>query len=301
MAKGNCKLTIDNCKLQIAKKRSNFFNLQLSICNCQFAIVLLLAAMPSPSRAQDKAPDFETSVLPVLTRSACNSGACHGAAIGRGGFKLSLLGYDPSADYDSLIHEYHGRRVHLVQPEKSLVLRKPTMQVPHEGGHKLDGDGRDILLAWIRAGAPRGPGRRLQSVEITPARKLLAAPRDKVGLQVFARFSDDSREDVTRWAMLTPTDPAALKVGKTGQVTALARGQNTLMVRFLGEVGAVSVIVPLHETPPDKAEYPRANFIDDHVNHTLRELHLTPSPQADDVTFVRRVFLDLIGTLPEPK
>ncbi|MGE3808679.1 MAG: S-layer protein, partial [Gemmataceae bacterium] len=83
------------------------------------------------------APDFETDVLPVLTKSGCNTGACHGAAIGRGGFRLSLLGYDPDLDYESIVHEYQGRRINMAKPERSLLLRKPTLQVEHEGGHKL--------------------------------------------------------------------------------------------------------------------------------------------------------------------
>src|SRR5262245_66268258 len=97
-------------------------------------LVCLLAA--GPARAQP-APDFETQVLPALTRAGCNSGACHGAAIGRGGFRLSLLGYYPDADFDSLVHEFEGRRVNLARPGQRLVLRKPSGRVPRQDGDKL--------------------------------------------------------------------------------------------------------------------------------------------------------------------
>src|SRR5262249_44755970 len=169
----------------------------------------------------------------------CNSGACHGAAIGRGGFRLSLLGYDPQADYDSLLHELKGRRVNLAQPAKSLLLRKPSRQLEHEGGVKLPakGDGYKVVLDWIKAGAPRGPRRTLTSLEVSPAKKHLAEPEQKFAVKVTARFSDGAAEDVTRWAVLTPTDTAALECSPKGEVTALRRGQHAVMVRFLGEVG----------------------------------------------------------------
>src|SRR5439155_8743147 len=148
---------------------------------------------------------------------------------------------------------------------------------------------------------PRETHRRLSGLAISPTRKLLAGPDQKFSLTVTARFDDGTSADVTRWALLTPADPAALRVNPQGEVTALRRGQHALMVRFLGEVGCVTVTVPLHAQAPAVAAWPRGNFIDDHVNQTLKDLHLEPSPRAGDFVFVRRVFLDLIGTLPEPK
>jgi len=260
-------------------------------------IVCLLA--PAPALA---APDFETQVLPVLTKAGCNSGACHGAAIGRGGFRLSLLGYDPASDYENMVHELAGRRVHLVKPEKSLLLRKPSLEVAHEGDRRLakDGDGYRIVLEWIKAGAQRGPGRSLKSVSVEPSVKTLTATGESFTMKVSARFSDGATEDVTAWSVYTPIDTAALRVNAVGEVTALRRGQSGVMVRFLGEVGCVTVTVPLTD---DKTlrDRPRANFIDEYVNRTLDQLRLPHSPRADDRTLVRRLYLDLIGTLPEPK
>ena len=146
-----------------------------------------------PPESGDKSPqstDFETQVLPVLTKAGCNSGACHGAAIGRGGFKLSLLGYDPQADYDSLVNEFEGRRVNLAHPEKSLVLRKPSVEVSHEGGLKLSpgGDGFKLLQDWIAAGAPRDSRRKLVRLEVTPASQRLAEPNEKFAIHVSGHF-----------------------------------------------------------------------------------------------------------------
>lgn len=260
---------------------------------------ILILAFSNPLRA---APDFETQVIPVLTRAGCNSGACHGAAIGRGGLRLSLLGYDPETDYESLLHEFKGRRIHLAQPEKSLLLKKPTRQLTHEGGHRLatGGAGYNRLLDWIKAGAPRGPGRSLRSLDITPTSQTLPKVGDQFTITVTARFSDGSKEDVTPWAVFTPTDSAALKL-RGGEVTAMRRGQSAVMVRFLGEVGCVSVTVPLSDAPLSEVTRARSNFIDDHVNRTLDQLGLPHSQRADERTLVRRLYLDLIGTLPEPK
>jgi len=258
----------------------------------------------------DKSPhskvDFESQVIPVLTKAGCNSGSCHGAAIGRGGFRLSLLGYDAQADYENLVNEFEGRRVNRAHPEKSLVLRKPSMDVDHEGGLRLqpDGDGFQIIRDWIAAGAPRGSGRRLVKIEVSPKSKWLARPDEQFAVKVLANFAEadnqQSIEDVTRWAVFTPADPASLKVDSRGTVTPLRRGQNVVMVRFLGEVAAVTVTVPVGESTAKPAERPRANFVDEHINRALDELRLPHSPRASDATFVRRAFLDLIGTLPDP-
>jgi hypothetical protein len=156
-------------------------------------------------------PDFATEVMPVLTRAGCNAGACHGAAIGRGGFRLSLLGSDPLADYATIVEEFKGRRVHLVRPESSLLLRKPGGELSHGGGRRLpaDEEGHARVLAWLRAGAPPGSGRALQTLELTPTTQWLPEPGKQFTVRATARFTDGSTADVTRWAVFTPTAPAA--------------------------------------------------------------------------------------------
>lgn len=255
-----------------------------------------------PTLAFAAPPDFETQVLPVLTRAGCNTGACHGAAIGRGGLRLSLLGYDAQLDAESLLHEFRGRRVNLAQPEKSLLLTKPTRQLPHEGGQRLgkDTEAYNLLLDWIRTGGPLDQRRSLQALEVSPNSRTLSDVNQKFQVKVTARFADGTREDVTRWAVFTPADSTALRCSPTGEVTALRRGQSVLMVRFLGEVGCVTALVPVNEAKPAGGARPLGNFIDEFINQTLDQLHLPHSPRADDEVLVRRVYLDLIGTLPTP-
>ncbi len=268
--------------------------------------------LPTPSQQPNPIVDFETQVIPVLTKAGCNSGSCHGAAIGRGGFKLSLLGYDPQADYDSLVSEFEGRRVNQVRPEKSLVLRKPALDIDHEGGLRLKpgGDGFRIVRDWIAAGAPRGGDRRLLKIEVAPTTQWLPDLGGQFSIKVLAHFAtgdqrsavsiQQTSEDVTRWAVFTATDPAATRVDSSGAVTVLRRGQTSVMVRFLGEVAAVTVMVPINEGGDAPANRPLANFVDEHVNRTLDALRLPHSPRTDDRIFVRRVYLDLIGVLPDP-
>jgi hypothetical protein len=169
-------------------------------------ILALFVGCAFHTAAAAAAPDFETGVLPVLTKAGCNGGACHGAAIGRGGFRLSLLGYDPQADYESILQEFEGRRANLVHPEKSLLLRKPGGLLPHEGGVRLKRSSEEFqtVLSWLRAGAPRGPTRMLAALELAPRTRHLDGTNQSFALRVHARFADGSHEDVTRLAVYTP-------------------------------------------------------------------------------------------------
>jgi hypothetical protein len=272
------------------------------------AIGLASAAAAPPAHPSDpprSAPDFETQVIPVLTRAGCNSGACHGAAIGRGGFRLSLLGYDPSFDFDSVVNEFEGRRVNAVHPEKSLVLRKPSLDIDHQGGLRLPSAelGFQVVRDWIAAGMPRSGQRKLERVEVTPPSIVLPRVGDQFSIRVTAYFREGDRivpDDVTRWAVMSASDPAAATVGTDGNISALRRGQIPVLVRFLSEVSAVTVTVPIGDSPGTPTARPVSNFIDEHVNRTLDELRLPQSPRASDIAFARRAFLDLIGALPTP-
>lgn len=247
-------------------------------------------------------PDFETQVMPVFTKFGCNSAACHGAAIGRGGFHLSLLGYDPQSDHGRIVHQYQGRRTNTADPEKSLVLLKPSRQLRHGGGRRFrtDSEAYQILRSWLAAGAPRSTGRHIESLSVTPGSQVLGKVGDQFQLQVVAKFDDGTQADVTRWAVYNPNDGEAVKCSRGGEVTAKRRGQSSVMVRYLGQVGCVMVTVPLDKLTDSQGQRPRANFIDEHVNRTLDQLGLDHSPAAPDATFARRIYLDLIGCLPTP-
>lgn len=270
---------------------------------------LLLCAGPfatysSRCQGAEDAPDFATEIVPVLTRSGCNAGACHGAAAGRGGFHLSLLGGDPVADYDAIVHEFEGRRVNFATPVDSLLLAKPTGQLDHGGGQPLssDGEGARRISAWIHAGAPRGTPRRLTSLAIEPDRFVVDTLPARVTLKVRARWDEGEAIDVTAWTVFTPSDSSAVQIEADGRsATVLRRGQHTVIARFLDRVVALQWSVPLSDSRVDLSAEPRANFIDDEVLRSLETLRIPVSPPTDDATFLRRVTLDLTGRLPRPE
>lgn len=253
--------------------------------------------------AGDAAPiDFDTQVIPVLTRAGCNSGACHGSAAGRGGFKLSLYGGDPRADYEAIALELESRRVNLKSPGDSLVVLKPTGWVEHGGGDPLDADGpgAELLRRWIGEGAGRGTDRRLTDLEVSPRRQVLVRLGETAQLSAAARFDNEPVQDVTAWTVFAPEDPAAVDIDAAGRATVLRRGRHVVIARFLDRVVPLELIVPLSDSPVDLASAPRGNFIDEFIYHQLQTLRLPVSPPADDATFVRRVFFDLTGRLPTP-
>ncbi|HEX5106308.1 MAG TPA: DUF1549 domain-containing protein, partial [Pirellulaceae bacterium] len=260
------------------------------------AIILLLAAAP-PNPV-----DFDTEVLPVLAKAGCNAGACHGAAAGRGGFKLSLFGGDPAADYRQIVHELEGRRVNLAHPERSLLLLKPTWQLDHEGGERFAADSPQakLLTDWIAAGALRESKKTLVGIRISYSEEPSQALPRHLTLHVSASFSDGSTRPVTESTIFSPADPAATVVDDKGRVQVLSPGRHTIVVRHLTQVAAMQITVPYPGKRLKTTDMPRSNWIDDEINSSLQELRIPPAPRADDATLLRRVTLDLTGRLPAP-
>ncbi|RFC42871.1 MAG: hypothetical protein DVB28_001697, partial [Verrucomicrobia bacterium] len=170
---------------------------------------------PPPQRvAPEEGWSFQRHILPVLTKAGCNTGGCHGALAGKGGFRLSLSAYDAAADYASITRDALGRRIETGDPLHSLLLTKPTAAAPHKGGRRLDprSDDYRILAEWIAAGAPgpRPDEPRLEKIEVLPA-KLALKKGEKAKLQVRAHYAGGLVEDVTRWAKFTSTDETMLR------------------------------------------------------------------------------------------
>ena len=265
----------------------------------QAVTILLWITATSASAAEPV--DFDTGVMPVLTKAGCNTGACHGAAVGRGGFRLSLYGGDPQFDYHSIVLELEGRRVNLARPNESLILLKATESISHGGGPRLEYDGAraKILEQWIGEGSLRRKQRTLRNFEVVPRSHILKEPGEKLVLQATATFSDGSNQDVTSWTVFTPEDSAAVEVdATTAEAKLLRRGRHIVVARYLDRVVPIELIVPLSDQPVDLDSAPRRNFIDTEVLGLLKTLRIPISGQVDDVTFLRRVTLDLTGRLP---
>ncbi|MGN6544237.1 MAG: DUF1549 domain-containing protein, partial [Aureliella sp.] len=264
------------------------------------AVLISLAILAGQS---EPVGDFDMHILPILSKAGCNAGACHGAAAGRGGFHLSLLGSDPAADYEAIARALEGRRINLAKPELSLLLAKPTGRLDHGGDVVIEPGSlaEQRLLAWIQAGAPRGSPRRLTGLSVSPRRVIADALPAEVPLEARAQFDDGSEEDVTGWTIFTATDPDAVEIAGQSPVARLTRrGQHVVMARFLGRVVPIHLIVPLSDERIDFTGEPQANFIDAEVLKTLSVLRLAVSPPADDASYLRRASLDLTGRLPDP-
>jgi hypothetical protein len=247
---------------------------------------------------------FRNHVMPVLTKATCNSGACHGALAGKGGFRLSLLGYDVEGDFQTITRGVRGRRVDLAQPARSLLLTKPTAATKHKGGKLIDVKSRDyrVLAEWVAAGAvaPTPEDARVQRIEVLPELSLVK-PGDKQSLMVRAHYNDGRVEDVTQWAKFTSSNEVVATVdAKTGVVSVIGHGEGAVTAWFDSQIVLARLTSPFaHELAASEYEKaPRRNVIDDKVLAQLERLKLKPSPRATDAEFVRRAYLDTIGMLP---
>jgi hypothetical protein len=246
---------------------------------------------------------FRNHVQPILARFGCSSGACHGAAAGKSGFKLSLRGYDDEGDFVTLTRHALGRRIDFHDPGRSLVLLKPTGAVAHKGGTRFDPASREyrVLAEWIAAGAPgpRTDDPRVRSIEIVPPRVTLA-PGATQQFIVRAHYSDGTVFDATPWTKYTGSDSSVAVPDETGLVKVTGNGEGAVTAWYLSKIAIATVTVPYGNRVPEVAfaGAPRRNFVDDLVLEKLRELDLPPSPRSSDGEFLRRAFIDTVGVLP---
>ncbi|MBB75538.1 MAG: S-layer protein [Planctomycetaceae bacterium] len=247
--------------------------------------------------------NFRNHVESVLSKTGCNSGACHGARAGQKGFRLTLFGFNLEADYAYLTRQARGRRIIPEDPGRSLILTKPTGLIPHKGGIRFEVGSTEyqVLAEWIAAGSP-GPADDdpvIERLEVLPH-----ASRQKAGsiqqLVVLAHFNDGHVEDVTRWAKYTSVNSSVATVTTDGEISVRGSGEGAVKVWYLNLNEMAFVTVPYDNPAPQQqfAATTNSNFIDGLITEKLASLQLPPSPQCRDDVFIRRVFLDTIGTLP---
>ncbi len=258
-------------------------------------------------RVRDAKSPFEWSfrnhVIPVMTKAGCNQGACHGALAGKNGFKLTLRGYDPEVDYDTLTRQSSGRRVTLAEPASSLILQKATFAIPHGGGKRFAADSLDyrIVAEWIAAGAPPPEAKDTDVValEVYPAAAVLK-PGSEQQLVVRARYTDGAVADVTRWVKYSSNNEGVASVDDYGRVKMNGRGEAAVTLWYASRVLYARLTVPFDNAVDASlyTKFPRRNFIDDLAAAKWKSLNLAPSSQAADEVFIRRAFLDAAGILP---
>ncbi len=249
---------------------------------------------------------FTEDVLPVLSKAGCNQTGCHGSPKGKNGFKLSLFAAEPDLDYIALTKAIFARRVNRVEPEKSLFLLKATGAISHGGGQRIAPNSLDhqLLLDWLAQGMPwgRDDQPRCISLEVQPKEDSLKTGEQRQ-LRVLAHYSDQSVRDVTRLTRFLSNSSAVATVDEHGRVQAQGYGEATILAIYMGKFAMARIAVP--QPLPDDAEkffseFKPNNKIDELVLARLRKLGIPPSPLSDDTEFIRRVFLDAIGTLPTP-
>jgi hypothetical protein len=247
--------------------------------------------------------NFENQVVPILSKLGCNSGGCHGKAEGQNGFKLSVFGFDPPADYEAIVKQSLGRRVMPAAPEQSLFVTKPLGRIAHGGGVRLQAGSREMatLVDWIGAGLPFGAAADpvVERIEVRPEVRSVGFDA-RQQLQVTAFLSDGSRQDVTPIATYASNLPTLASVSARGLIqTYDVPGEAAIMVGYLGRVAVSRVVLP-QKLPSPFARPPANNFIDERAWDRLELLGIPPSGPCGDDQFLRRVSLDLIGTLPTP-
>ncbi len=246
---------------------------------------------------------FRNHVIPVMTKTGCNQGACHGALSGKNGFKLSLRGYDPDFDWESLTRQSVGRRVSTADPSHSLMLLKPTFAIPHMGGLRFKTDSLEyrVLSEWIAAGAPAPKQNEVEvtGLEVYPATAILV-PGSEQQLVVRAKYSDGRIEDVTNWVKYNSNNEGVASVDDYGRVKMNGRGESAITLYYQSKVLYARVMVPFETEvrASDFASFQRKNFIDDLAVTKWKSLNLLPSAKATDEVFLRRAFLDAAGILP---
>ena len=262
------------------------------------------ATVPVEVRKQNQ-PDpvsFRNEVIPILTKAGCNSGGCHGKAEGQNGFKLSIFGFDGESDYAALTKESRARRVSLTQPEQSLLLLKGTSEMPHGGGRKIEAGSyrHKRMLRWIREGGQLDPidseTGQIVRIEVEPETQILSAGATQQ-IRVTAIDAAGNRQCVTLEAEYESNAAPIADVDHHGLIQASdIPGEAAILVRYLGHVATCRVTLPRPGVTFERP--PVVNFVDDLVWDQLQKLGIEPSGPASDAEFLRRVYLDTIGTLP---
>lgn len=246
---------------------------------------------------------FESEVLVALSKQGCNAGACHGSPSGKGKFRLSLRAFDAELDALTLIREDYGRRINRVAPEQSLLLLKPLMKVTHGSGRQLrpEDEAYAILHNWIAQGAQPDPAGtpRCVRLEVYPgSKRVLPLAAGTQQFAAVAHFSDGTQRDVTHLVAYESSNAAVAEVDPDGRVTPKKRGEAVILVRFLEHIESVPLMFT-QEVVGFAWDAPAPhNYVDELVDAKLKQLQYVPAALCSDAEFLRRVHLDVVGSLP---
>ena len=256
-----------------------------------------------------KDPSFRRHVIPLLSRAGCSARECHGSFAGQGGFQLSLFGYDFAADHQELTQDADGTegevRVNSIDPAKSLLVMKPTLQVKHKGKERIQKDSWEhrLLLDWITSGAKDDSAKTAEfdELEVLPREILFRHPGEKTPLKVIARWKDGTVEEVTQLTRFRSNDESIASISETGVVECKGKGDTHVVAFYDNGVAPIPVMLPVSDLTG--AKYPSVRTptkVDELITAKLRKLGIVPAEPCSDAEFLRRASLDVAGTLPTP-
>ncbi len=302
----NATFTFADPSLVGLKARNNFIplkdgetRLDVKLGDALSAVVPVIVK----GAATDRPVSFHMDVMPVFMREHCNTGSCHGSARGQDGFMLSLFGYDPKGDHFRLTREMAGRRINLAIPEESLLVEKSVEAVPHTGGKlfEVGSDSWKTMVEWVKKGALNDKPEDVQKVTelvLYPPKLVLEGAGATQQMTVRAKYADGHDRDVTDLVLFMSSNDTSAAVDKDGKVTAGKRGEAFIMARFETKTVGIQCIVIPEGLEYTKPTLPESNYIDKLVHEKLHKLRVIPSGDATDETFLRRVYLDVVGQLP---
>lgn len=249
-------------------------------------------------------PDFQRHVLPLMGRLGCNARACHGSFQGQGGFRLSLFGYDFKMDHEALLKE-GSARVNRDDPEASKIIQKPTLAIPHKGGKRMDEESWQyrMFVRWIDQGAKgvTNPA-HFERLEVTPTEFVFNREGEQVPLKVVAHWSDGSQEDVTCISRFRTNDESIAEVNEDGLITSKGKGDTHIVAFYDNGLAVTQILSPISEqVGPKYPQVPTSTKVDELVVNKLRKLGVIPAEVCSDTEFLRRVSIDMTGTLPTPE
>ncbi|MGY8770756.1 MAG: DUF1549 and DUF1553 domain-containing protein, partial [Pirellulales bacterium] len=245
--------------------------------------------------------DFIRDVNPVMSKMGCNQGTCHGSKDGKNGFKLSLRGYDAVYDHRALVDDLAGRRFNRAAPDQSLMLLKTSGVVPHVGGQLTQsGDRRyEILRNWIAGGVKLNTKvPRVASIEIFPKNPIIARANTTQQFVVVATYADGTTRDVSADAFIESGNIEVAISDAYGVLTLMRRGEAAVLARFEGAYAATTVTVMGDRTGFEWEQPVTNNYIDELVDNKLKRVKVQATGLCTDDEFIRRVYLDMIGTPP---
>ncbi len=289
-------------KFKVTNKKSGNTKLSVTCRGSDGTVLRTVVEIVCKDAERVREAEFTNHIQSVFARNSCNMGACHGALAGKGGFKLSLRGYDPETDHFNITRQDGGRRIEIASPAISLILAKPSGAIEHKGGLRLPADSEDyaMLAQWISRGA-KGPSAndpKLQRLEIFPEAIRLEKGNSQ-SILVLAHYSNGRVEDVTRWAKFNSTDESVATVDEHGRAKIVGPGEGAVNAWFASRIVSARLSVPFSSDEVGATNRMAiGNFIDEHVTAQLNTLGLDASGRTTDGEFLRRTALDVTGTLP---